>query len=367
VGELVVLLTGITGFVGGALAARLLEDGCRVTAVVRAGSVDAGRRRVARSLSRFLGSEVGERAAASVRVLLGDLTADEIYQTPDLDEVTHVVHAAASTSFASTRAVWRVNVDATERLASRMRVAPALRRFLHVSTAYCCGDRPGEIVHEDDAPRAGHTHVNAYAASKAQAELLLAAMGWGDRLTVARPSVVIGHTRLGVGPSSSLYWYYRAMAALRCGPFELEDRRDIVPVDYVADALAFLLALDRPGFGTYHVSAGAAASAPLREILRRLDPGARDDGSTWRRVSADALARMRGDLRRLVRSDAEASKLARGLGACASFGALGVRWFDNDRLLSEGFCRPPSFLDYLGVCVTSSGDAAIFDQMIDDA
>jgi nucleoside-diphosphate-sugar epimerase len=361
--EHLVLITGITGFVGGALAARVVAKGDPVVVVVRAKSVPDARRRVVQSLARFVGPAAEELTAASVRVIVGDLAADDTYETSELDRVTHVVHAAACTSFASTREVWRTNVEGTRKLASRMFEVRGLRRFLYVSTAYGCGDRPSRIVREDDSPRAEHTHVNEYACSKTHAELSLSAMRWDDRLVIARPSVIVGHTRLGTGPSSSLFWYYRALAALRCGPFELDDRRDVVPVDYVADALAFLVALDRPRFRTYHVSAGENAS-PLGEILRGL---AQDGSSTWRKVSAAALANMADELRPFVQSDDEARKVARGLGACAKFGELGVQCFDNSRLLSEGFRQPPSFLDYLHVCARSSAGASIFEQMIDHA
>jgi hypothetical protein len=43
--------------------------------------------------------------------------------------------------------------------------------------------------------------------------------GSGARVAIARPSVIIGHPVLGVGPSSSLFWYYRALAAVAPGPF----------------------------------------------------------------------------------------------------------------------------------------------------
>ncbi len=358
------LLTGITGFVGGALAARLLSSGRDLVALVRADTEAQARARIGRSLSRFLGA-AGESHAASVRVLVGDLTDDETYLSKAFDGVTHVAHAAASTSFAARSEVWRVNVEGTKKLAERMRLAPALRRFVHVSTAYCCGDRPAAVVHEDEAPRDHHTHVNGYARSKASAESLLAGMDWGGRLLVARPSVIVGHSELGVGPSTSLFWYYRALAALGRGPSELADRRDIVPVDYVAEALEFVLSVERPEHTTYHISAGSGASRPLGEVLARLTTGSAL--GAWRKVSAASLARVTPELRELCGDIAQARKLARSLAACARFGEIGVQWFDNTRLLSAGFRSPPSFLDYLDVCVQTSGAATILEQLIDDA
>jgi nucleoside-diphosphate-sugar epimerase len=361
-----VLVTGVTGFLGGALAARLTTSGTRVVAIVRATDGGHARDRVVRSLARFLGATRAETAAHGVEVLIGDLASDDTYDHSALECVTHVIHAAACTSFVSKREVWRSNVDATMKLAERTRRLARLRRFVHVSTAYCCGDRPGRVVREDDSPRTQHGYVNEYSRSKAAAETLLTSMGWDGRLVVARPSVVIGHTKLGARPSGSLLWYYRALAALRCGPFDLQDRRDIVPVDYVAEAIDFLSRIERTIFGTYHVSAGERASVTLAEIVAQLDES-RATRLDWRRISARELGASRLAISKLTTNAGEAEHLARGLEACARFGELGVQWFDNARLLSEGFRPPPRFTDYLGVCIESSAGKPIHRQMLDDA
>jgi nucleoside-diphosphate-sugar epimerase len=357
-----VLLTGITGFVGSAVAAALVTRGYPVIAVVRGVDEEHARARVSQALAHYA------IPASALSVVIGDLTSEGTYEHPLFDEVTHVVHSAGCTSFAPRRSVWTSNVEGTKLLAERTRQSDRLRRFLHVSTAYCCGDRPNRVVVEDDAPRGEHGHVNDYARSKAAAELLLRSMGFGERLLIARPSVVIGHTSLGIKPSSSLYWYCRALAALRRGPSELSDRRDIVPVDYVAEALLFLLFLERPSFETYHVSAGARGSQTLGEVVRKLNgAAAQDDDSSWRKIPASAFADLGEEIRRLVRDDNEARKLAVALSACAKFGELGIDYFDNERLLSEGFRHPPRFVDYLDVCMQSTGEASLFDQLVDDA
>jgi nucleoside-diphosphate-sugar epimerase len=359
-----VLLTGATGFVGGALAVELLQRGWEVVALVRAASEVTARQRVRLSLTPLLG-DGAKAAAASIRVLPGDLTDSRTLERAEFDQVTHVVHAAACTSFSARRDVWRVNLEGTERLGRRLLANGGLRRLVHVSTAYCCGDRPRRVVMEDDSPQPEHGHVNDYTRSKASAELALRAMNWGDRLLVARPSIVVGHSALGVGPSSSLFWYYRALAALCRGPHTLDARRDVVPVDYVARALSFLLQLEQPAHSTYHVSAGADASSPLGEILERLTvAGALH---SWRQVVAAELGEVTPDLMALVRTAEEARRLARGLSACARFGELAVQWFDNTRLLGEGFRAPPAFIDYLGICLRTTGSSSIYQQMVDDA
>lgn len=361
----VVLITGATGFVGGASLARLL-GGHSLVALVRGRNQQHAQERLALSLARFLAPAELSNALLTVKVVAGDLGSQNLHEAAELEAVTHVLHSAACTSFASDREVWRTNVEGTERLAEVVGRLPSLRRFLHVSTAYCCGQHPNSVVLEGDSPRPEHRHVNEYTRSKAAAELRLRAMGWGERLIVARPSIVVGHTKLGVAPSSSLFWYYRAVEALRVGPFALDDRRDVVPVDYVADALQFLLTLERPRFDTYHVSAGAGGSDTVADVLRALSPSRSEAAPRWRRLDTSTYAESLPQLRALVRSHAEARKLARGFRACAELGAIDVQFFDNGRLLSEGFRAPPRFVDYAELCLRTSGEATIFDQMIDD-
>lgn len=362
--RLAILLTGVTGFVGGALAVELLRAGHQLAAVVRARDEDAARARVVESLARFIDVDAARSAASAMDLVVGDLGEVETYRHALFDRLTHVAHAAGCTSFAARAEVWRTNVEGSEMLARRLRDAPALRRFLHVSTAYACGEVSTPVIHEDDAPRPGRRYVNEYSRSKAEAELRLAELGLGERLVVARPSIVIGHTRLGVRPSSSLFWFCRAMAALGQGPFELGDARDIVPVDYVAEALSFLLLGESLRAATYHVSAGQAGSRSLREMLLAL--GWRESDG-WRKVPADALLGLRAELRPLAGGELEARKLARGLAACARFGELGIQYFDNRRLLAEGFRGPPAFADYAAVCQRTSEGASVYEQMIDEA
>src|SRR5262249_22971647 len=152
------------------------------------------------------------------------------------------------------RSVRRVNVLGTLALAHRFRRCGDLERFLHVGTAYICGDHPSRIIFEDDAPSDGVNYAVEYTRSKAEAEVLLAATAPELPLLVARPSVVGGHTRLGCGPSGSLFWLYRAADLLRRYLQPLTAREDIVPVDYVAQALCTLAFAKSLKHRVYHVS-----------------------------------------------------------------------------------------------------------------
>ena len=196
----------------------------------------------------------------------GDLTEPGTLADPRLDEVTHVVHLAGDTSLRSVRRVKRTNIDGTLALANRMRQAPRLIRFLQVSTAYICGQQPPSLVREQDYPQANVEHIVEYTRSKAECELILKRDYSDLPLVIARPSIVVGHTRLGCGPSASIFWYYRTVDLLRRVPASLDARKDIVPVDYVADALILLLFKHQLRYDCYHISAGEAASVSWREM-----------------------------------------------------------------------------------------------------
>src|SRR5262245_28065202 len=146
-----VLITGATGFLGGAATAALLrrQPPCRTLLLVRGVSQDAAEERVRRSLARFVEEDHGP-APDRFEVIRGDLTEPDFLVDPRLDDVTHVLHLAANTSFRSVRRVRHTNILGALALAHRMRRVAGLVRYLHVGTAYICGANAPRLVHEDD-------------------------------------------------------------------------------------------------------------------------------------------------------------------------------------------------------------------------
>src|SRR5262245_9062755 len=158
-----VLLTGATGFLGGAAAAELLRhpEISRLLLLIRAPTAAAALQRAKRSLARFANASI-ESAWKRCEVVPGDLTEPETLADRRLDEVTHVLHVAGNTSLRSVRGVRQTNIDGTLALAKRMQQAPRLVRFLHVGTAYICGAGPGSLIHEDDYPQPRVRHLVEY-------------------------------------------------------------------------------------------------------------------------------------------------------------------------------------------------------------
>ena len=262
-----VLLTGATGFVGMELLARYLERTNRpVYALVRAVSDRDAAARLERTLVSLFGGghPYGKRVVAvrgdvaSRRLGLGDR------RNQLAERVSEIVHGAASVSFELGLDDLRaINVEGTRRVlefAERCQARGGLRRLSHISTAYVAGEHTG-CFSEDDLD-VGQCFRNAYEQSKFEAERLVARAQLP--VTVLRPSIVVGERTSGWTASFNvLYWPLRAFS--RGTYVALPARRnapvDVVPVDYVADAIFALAQAPEAEGGTYHLTAGAHASS----------------------------------------------------------------------------------------------------------
>src|SRR5947199_1628983 len=92
-----VLLTGATGFIGGATLARLLQTrpDCRVLLLARDRGPESAADRVRQSLARFVGPEQAATLLRSCAVIPGDLTNPAWLGAGGLDQATHVLHLAS--------------------------------------------------------------------------------------------------------------------------------------------------------------------------------------------------------------------------------------------------------------------------------
>lgn len=241
-----VLLTGATGFVGMEVLARLLSGGEEVACLVRGDDPDA---RLAATLD-LMGVAPAERELA--RALPGGLDAPIPAADADV-----VVHCAASVSFALPLAeARRINVAGTARAVEAAMRADA--RLVHVSTAYVAGRARGRFAETER--RRGQAFRNTYEQSKLEAEELVEASGVDA--VILRPSIVMGEAATGWTPAFNvLYWPLRAfdrglIDAVPAPPGALVD---VVPVDFVADAIAHV-ATERPDVrGVLHLVAGDGA------------------------------------------------------------------------------------------------------------
>ena len=270
-----VLLTGVTGFVGTAVAVRILERSDRqIVALVRAADRRDAAQRVRAALGEVVAPDLLDAYAARCAAVPADLLSDGLgLRHGDREEIARrcdeVIHCAASVSFDQPLELARaVNAAGAARIAElATRIAQrgdGLRRVVHVSTAYVAGDRTG-VFGEDDVTR-DIPFRNTYEETKHEAEQLLRA--WQPRLPlqIVRPSIVVGERSTGWTRSFNvLYWPLKMFARGRLPvvPAVADSPVDVVPVDYVADTV---LGLEGAPFGTYHAVAGPHAST-VAEVI----------------------------------------------------------------------------------------------------
>ena len=381
-----ILITGATGFLGGALAAEMLPtaEWANVLLIVRAEDASHAFQRAARSLARFTPDFALLSRLKPEQVMAGDFTQPATFiEDPRLAGIKRVVHCAALTSFGANTRVFSTNIDGTLRFVHNLRQVCLIERFLHVSTAMICGDRPGRLVREDEYPRARVNHLVNYTESKAEAERLLRLTLPGFPLVVVRPTIIAGHTRLGCSPSGSIYWTFRMADALGMITCSSDARIDVVPVDYAAQALRHLLLKPKLLNTTYHIAGGEDSSCTWREIAAAF---------AATRVNVPQLAIVGGeseaadgaestDYRTVPFEDiaARRSEFDTVFGPCNKKFMLGAARlyagfaeldtvFDSSRLRMEGMPPSPRFTDYLHVCERTSAAHTIAAQgMIDFA
>ncbi len=265
------VVTGGTGFIGRRIVSRLLDRSAdnEVWVLVRR-----------EALTRFERlASVGERPWGDrAKPLVGNLVADDVGLTDesiaDLGPVDHVVHCAATDDAAGTRAV----------IALARRLDATLH---HLSSIAVAGTFRGEYTEEDfdvaqDLPTPYHQR-------RFEAELLVRSEP-GLRYRVYRPGVVVGDSHTGeMDKVHGPYYVFPVLQKLAVlpsfAPVVLPDtgRSNIVPVDYVADAMTELIHAPGRDGQTFHLT--APETVGLRGIYRGI-------------ARAAGLPRLRGSLPR---------------------------------------------------------------------
>jgi long-chain acyl-CoA synthetase len=274
-----VFITGATGFLGTALLARIGKNPRyeKVFVLIRGGKLgDASARLKALVSSIFEPADHPEILKKFVAIE-GDLTKENLGITAAdhfllQNSANQIVHVGASTDFgAPLDESRRYNVEGTRRvldLATLCRKAGVLSRFDYISTAFVAGVKAGRVTEETIAR--GQRFANNYERSKYEAEVLV--RKHMDRIptVIYRPSIVVGDSRNGYTPHFKvLYWPLKLLSKglLPLVPANLNARLDVVPVDFVADSIAALMARNDCLGQTFYLSAGLGNEVSMRDVL----------------------------------------------------------------------------------------------------
>jgi thioester reductase-like protein len=251
------LYTGFPGFIGVRLLPRLLElkAESRAVCLVQEKFRSAAGEAVADLEGRH--PHVRDR----IQIVEGDITvqglgipakaARELRRS-----LREAYHLAAVYDLAVRREVGRlVNVEGTKNVLDFLGEAPGFERLHYVSTAYVSGTARGTFRETD--LDVGQGFKNHYEETKFQAEVEVAR----SRVprTVYRPGIVVGDSKTGeTGKFDGPYFVLRVMEKLPSPGLFLRiglgfGTVNIVPVDFVVEALASLSASPESAGKTYHL------------------------------------------------------------------------------------------------------------------
>lgn len=243
-----VLVTGATGFVGRSLCRRLISEGFQVRGTLLP---DEGKESLLDGVQ-----------AATVEPLGPDMdwsrALEGVEAVIHLAARVHIMDDAAADPLAEFR---RVNVAGTEALA-RQAVRAGVRRFVFVSSIKVNGEEATTPYTEDSPPNP----ADPYGISKHEAERALRRIESeaGLEVAVVRPTLVYGP---GVRAN-----FLKLMGVVARGlPLPLgmvANRRSLIYVENLADALALVVAHPQAAGRTYLVSDGEDLSTP--ELICRL-------------------------------------------------------------------------------------------------
>lgn len=253
-----ILVTGVTGFVGGHLAEDLLA----------AGGADLhglGRRGDWPIEWRHLADRVNLHAAD----LCDGRTVESVLRAVAPEQIYHLAgYAQTGRSFHEPDAAWTGNLSATRTLYDAVIRWGEKPRIVYVSTGliYSTEDAPGRPVDEETPLRP----VSPYAASKAAADLLSYQLTRhpGLEIVIVRPFNQIGprqSPQFAVGSfARQLALIERDRVAPRLETGDLSARRDLTDVRDMAEAYRLAMNAGRSG-EAYNAGTGVAVS--MQEVV----------------------------------------------------------------------------------------------------
>jgi thioester reductase-like protein len=299
--EKIILVSGSTGFLGSAITQRLLVSGCKLRLLIRRRDSDSPQISVGkddlikqlilghqlyeysqeqcRSVEERLNSDKSfyELFLSNVEIIKGDITSSSLGLEKQeyrklCDEVDEVFHCAAVTHFEmqGDDEHTAVNIQGTESMLQFANFGKQ-KRFHYVSTAYVAGKQNGIICENEMVNEP--LFNNEYERSKFVAEQLVIKYAKCNDIpyTIYRPGIIVGDSRTGATCKfDNLYLFVKVLLNIKSSfdkcksddtnnttirvPGDPDALINLVPIDYVADAMVAILENIEGVGGIYHIT-----------------------------------------------------------------------------------------------------------------
>jgi thioester reductase-like protein len=249
-----IFLTGFPGFLGTRLVRSIADDRPDASFLLL---IQPKFDTKARGVLKRLGLE--DRA----ELIHGDITKLDLglgdRRSDIANKITEAWHLAAVYDLSIPRDIgWKVNVDGTRHVVDLLEQAPNLKMFSYISTAYVSGKRTGTIREDELVHDSGFK--NYYEETKYHAEVIVQGRMEAVPTIVFRPAVVVGDSETGeTAKFDGPYFILKALQKLP--PVTLMTRIgsgtrevNLVPVDYVIDAMMYLSQQTELAGSTFHLT-----------------------------------------------------------------------------------------------------------------
>ena len=280
----VVLITGATGNLGSRVLVRFLQDPMiSFKLLVYARSREEAEASVQKSIEFWGASWADSRSR--IEIVLGDITREDLglergVREALTKEVTHIIHCAAN---------FKLNLPLIEarksivfgtqylvELGEECRENGQFRRFNYISTEEVGVALTGKVPEDFIPLRPQSGYFNTYEYAKAEAEDFLHTKVTQDSfpVTVYRPAIIVGDSETGkIINAQGFYYLIRDMFLRPSSPFiPVNDlfQVDVIPVDFLANALYLMYDAPETAGHVYNMSAGRNRFLTLRELLKAL-------------------------------------------------------------------------------------------------
>jgi len=385
-----IFITGATGFLGGELLVDLSKrkDIDKIYCLIRSECTEKAMQRI-KKVFAFHNDVFDENRIIPI---LGDLSendlTEKLKQNEQLTNIHYIVHSAANTSFSPIydKTVEEINIKGLDKILQWASGLTTLETFAYVGTATICGKQiKNKIVKEEESPNPNAEHLVKYTYTKMQGEIEINKILPEDKILIVRPSIILGDSRAWTPRSYVILWTLACMNFLRMIPASAKTKLDMVPVDYVSDAIVKLLFAKNRKQNVYHISSGESGATSPEQLARTIEDAFPDapkfnfigkqyirDVKLWskKRLNQESVLYQHSEYldywNDIMEETSDLRILMGGLDPYIEFMELG-QIFDNSRLLQENIevTEPKPAHEYIKSTIHLLSNIDIFEAALE--